>query len=251
MHHYFITGTSRGIGEALARALLAPENQLFCVSRSDHAGLRAQAKLQNCRLYYQKADLSDPKAAQAVVDQWIEQIDLSAAESVCMVHNAGTLEPIGRVGGASAPATWQRAHQLNYLSPVLMTHQLLGSLQSWAGRKQVLMISSGAARSPRAGWAAYCSTKAGLEMFAGCLAAEQADQAHPVQVVSLAPGVVDTAMQDLIRGQRKEDFPSVDRFIQLKEEKQLWSPEVVAEKILSLLASESFGKEVALDLRLL
>jgi NAD(P)-dependent dehydrogenase (short-subunit alcohol dehydrogenase family) len=49
-----------------------------------------------------------------------------------------------------------------------------------------------------------------------------------VQFGSLRPGVVDTPMQDVIRGVSEDDFPMVDRFRTFKKERQLADPQTVA-----------------------
>ena len=95
----------------------------------------------------------------------------------------------------------------------------------------------------------YCSSKAGLDMHSQVLAAEQADQAHPVKVLALAPGIVDTHMQDLIRTQTEEDFPMLDKFVELKENNLLVPPETVAQQIIHVLEREDYGNKVLMDLR--
>ena len=247
MNCYFITGASRGIGEAIARSLLSPDNALFCLSRSKNEQLLKEAEEVKCSLTYHQVDLARSYDLLDLVPAWLNGLDHSEISSLCMIHNAGAITPIGRVGEEDRTEAIVASHHINYLSPVLMTERFVEWTQDWAMPKKVLMISSGAARKPKAAWSTYCSTKAGLEMFAGCLAAEQQDQAHPVQVVSLAPGVVDTAMQDYIRTQ--DDMPGVERFIQYKEENKLWSPAFVADKIRRLMQSTTFGNPVIADLR--
>ena len=58
-------------------------------------------------------------------------------------------------------------------------------------------MSSGAAWKPYEGWATYCAGKAGVERFTQVIAAEEASSG--LRAYSVAPGVVDTAMQVLIR----------------------------------------------------
>ena len=86
-------------------------------------------------------------------------------------------------------------------------------------------------------------------MHARVLAVEQENQTYPIKVLALAPGVVDTAMQDLIREQTAERFPMLDRFVSLKENDQLVNPQTVAGRIVDLLQSEEFGNEILMDLR--
>ena len=65
--------------------------------------------------------------------------------------------------------------------------------------KRILNISSGAGRNPYEGWGAYCTTKAGLDHFSRVVAMEQANEQYPVEIVSIAPGIIDTDMQATIR----------------------------------------------------
>ena len=69
------------------------------------------------------------------------------------------------------------------------------------------------------------------------------------KIVAFAPGVVDTNMQAQIRETNKEDFTNLDRFIALKEEGKLLSPEYVAKAIRNLLETEDFpqGEVIRID----
>lgn len=69
------------------------------------------------------------------------------------------------------------------------------------------------------------------------------------KIVAFAPGVVDTNMQAQIRETNREDFTNLDRFIALKEEGKLLSPEYVAKAIRNLLETEDFpqGEVIRID----
>ncbi len=84
-------------------------------------------------------------------------------------------------------------------------------------------------------------------MFTQCVATEEAEKEYPVKIVAFAPGVVDTNMQSQIRETNKEDFINLDRFIALKEEGKLLSPEYVAKAIRNLLETEDFLKARLLE----
>ena len=85
-------------------------------------------------------------------------------------------------------------------------------------------------------------------MFTQCVATEEVEKEYPVKS-SLLPGVVDTNMQAQIRETNKEDFTNLDRFIALKEEGKLLSPEYVAKAIRNLLETEDFpqGEVIRID----
>ena len=69
------------------------------------------------------------------------------------------------------------------------------------------------------------------------------------KIYSIAPGIVDTAMQEQIRGADKTNFPEVDRFICYKEDGELASAEVVAQKYVNFLKNCSKYKDVLYSVR--
>ncbi|MDP5171416.1 MAG: (S)-benzoin forming benzil reductase [Bacteroidia bacterium] len=249
METYLITGTSRGLGEALAYQLLDPKHRLICISRGENQKLVAAAAQRGCELHYHQLDLVDVAASEAWMEAQLKQLTETTCSRLVVVHNAGLLHPIKLVGKGSSAQEVTDSMQANLLSPMRMTEAMVRHTQRWAIPKQVLMISSGAGRKPMASWSTYCTTKAGLDMFARCVALEQAVQDHPVKVVSLAPGVVDTFMQGYIRKQSHETFPNVQRFLSLHADGLLSTPEFAAQQLISWLNKPDFGQEVIADVR--
>jgi NAD(P)-dependent dehydrogenase (short-subunit alcohol dehydrogenase family) len=90
-------------------------------------------------------------------------------------------------------------------------------------------ISSGAAVKAIEGWSAYCVAKAGLTHLTRLLAAEEPE----IITVALRPGVVDTAMQTLIRSEGAKAMAAEKwaSFRELKETGQLLDPSIPAGKI--------------------
>jgi NAD(P)-dependent dehydrogenase (short-subunit alcohol dehydrogenase family) len=82
-------------------------------------------------------------------------------------------------------------------------------------------------------------------------ALEAATARTGVEVVSLAPGVIDTAMQAVIRSCSPEEFVDVERFRQMKASGELREPGEVADDILRLEASGKLFAEPVADLRTL
>jgi len=70
-----------------------------------------------------------------------------------------------------------------------------------------------------------------------------------LRVASVAPGVVDTAMQAEIRGSSETAFPGKARFDALKRDGALADPQVVAQQMVRYLLSADFGQEPVADLR--
>ncbi|MFK7921067.1 MAG: SDR family NAD(P)-dependent oxidoreductase [Bacteroidia bacterium] len=246
---YFITGTSRGIGAALAKALLSVGNEIHCFSRSGNEKLGRLAADVGVRLVDHKLDLSKAQASVNYLQGLFQKIKQENINSLTLVHNAGLLEPIGQIGSGNDLKTLEKGLVVNLVTPLLITEQFVAKFQLWPIPKKILNISTGAARNPYISWNMYCSSKAGFDMHAQVLAEEQKSQAHPIKVLALAPGVVDTSMQDLIRTKTEDKFPMLERFVELKENGDLVSPEQVAQSIMELLKSTEFGDPVLMDLR--
>jgi NAD(P)-dependent dehydrogenase (short-subunit alcohol dehydrogenase family) len=113
----------------------------------------------------------------------------------------------------------------------------------------VLNVSSGAGRRPVAGWAAYCAAKAGLDHFSRVTALDEQRLPNPARIVSLAPGVIDTAMQGELRASDPAGFPDLEQFKQLKASGQLATPAAAAARVLAYLARADFGSNPAADVR--
>lgn len=89
-------------------------------------------------------------------------------------------------------------------------------------------------------------------MFSRVLAEEQKDADNPVKVISLAPGVVETAMQKTIRSKSPEEFPNIDKFISLKKENKLYDPDFIARKIKEeIIHNDKIKQGEELDIRTL
>lgn len=248
-HIYFITGTSRGIGAALAESLLSADHEIHCFSRSGNEKLQRLAADKGVRLVDHKLDLSKAQASVNYLQGLFQKIKVENINSLTLVHNAGLLEPIGQIGSGNDLKSLEKGLVVNLVTPILITEQFVQRFQAWPLPKKILNISTGAARNPYISWNMYCSSKAGFDMHAQVLAEEQQSQANPIKVLALAPGVVDTSMQDLIRTKSEDKFPMLAKFVELKENGDLVSPETVAQNIISLMKSEDFGTEVLMDLR--
>jgi benzil reductase ((S)-benzoin forming) len=232
MNHYFITGTSRGLGQALARRLLGPENALFCFSRSPNPQLSRQAETSGWTLHYRTVDLTDLQRITPLLEECFGLVD--SPSSLTLINNAGVVEPIGPID--TVPAARIAGNiRLNLTALMVLSSAFIRLAEPYGCPKTILNISSGAGRHPYDGWGPYCAAKAGVDMFSRCLAAEQELREQPVRVVSIAPGVVDTEMQKRIREVDPSRFSRKDKFLRLKREDQLDSPERTAARLLDVL----------------
>lgn len=227
---YIITGTSRGIGKALAELLLDQGETVVGISRTNN--------LSHPNFTFFSCDLSNPIALDELV------IPISD-DKVILVNNAGILGEIGRISQLEI-STWKEVFQVNLLSVVQLTQKIYN--RSNKNQFTVVNISSGAADRAIPSWGAYCASKAGLNMFSKNFLLEEQELGFTPRVYAVAPGVIDTSMQEQIRNTSKEEFSSVDNFIALKENNQLYSPKEAANRLLQLLEKEYDG-EVTYDLR--
>ena len=90
-------------------------------------------------------------------------------------------------------------------------------------------------------------------MFSKTADLEQTFQApeHRIKILSLAPGVVDTAMQEKLRNSDENEFSEKDKFVNLKKNNELTRPEQVAEQLQKILSHPETIEEVLVDLRTL
>lgn len=248
MKYIIITGASRGFGEAITRKLISPDNYLFCISRKRNNQLLTTAENNGTDLVYLEYDLNNLDGIEALVNNIFSRVDKSKLEAICLINNAGLISPIKRVEKCRSNEIINNLN-INLISPILLTSLFIRYTNDFNIRKRVVNISSGAAKKPYYGWSCYCTAKSGLDLFAGCVRAEQENEEYPVKVVSFIPGVMDTNMQKEIRTCQSEDFIQIERFIAFKEEGKLLSPDFVAEKVVDLLNSEGFGESSVVNIK--
>ncbi|MCF8235810.1 MAG: SDR family NAD(P)-dependent oxidoreductase [Bacteroidales bacterium] len=105
--------------------------------------------------------------------------------------------------------------------------------------KQVVAISSGAAVNGNRGWNTYAISKAAFKMMIS-LYAQEAPGTH---FSSIAPGLIDTSMQDYITSLPDDKrFPSIDRLKAAKGTLEMPEPEEAAPRLI-----EKFEKALKHD----
>jgi benzil reductase ((S)-benzoin forming) len=246
--YYIITGTSRGIGEALAKKVLGDDNVLFCISRNQNPRLSTEAMVKGWKMKDIAIDLNDVSKVNEVMRDIFRSIDAEEVSEIILINNAGIIHPIRLIGDSEVSEKIIRNINVNLTSALLITDRFVRETEDWDVPRKVMNLSSGAASYPVAGWSAYCAAKAGLEMFTKCLVDEQKERINPVKVTSFAPGVVNTEMQQEIRNTNPHDLPGIGKFIDLKEKGALLEPEFVADQILSLLSREDYGQDTVLHI---
>ncbi|WP_210487350.1 SDR family NAD(P)-dependent oxidoreductase [Rufibacter aurantiacus] len=240
MNHYIITGASRGLGRALAEALLEDENN--CV-----VGVSRNSTINHPRYRHQPLDFSDIAGVEHNLHKIFSPFD--NAQKLVLVNNAGVIGEIGYIG-QSQNEHFEYVFDVNVIVPAMLMNMFLQSYQHRQNiDKMVVNISSGAGQRPIDGWAAYCASKAALDMLSKTAQLEQEQLGTGVRVFSLSPGLIDTDMQEQIRDADTDQFSSVQQFRDYKETGALVSAEVVARKIIRLMEEPSLAQNVVCSVR--
>lgn len=200
-----ITGAGRGLGLALARALLAHGWQVVVDAR--RAG-HLSAALPGAVVV--PGDVTDPAHREALSGA-VTRLDL-------LVNNASDLGPSPLPRLADVPlAAVRQVYEVNVLAPLALAQLFLPLLRASHGT--VVNISSDAAVEAYPGWGAYGSSKAALDQLTAVLAAEEPGLA----VYSVDPGDMRTEMhQAAFPGEDISDRPA---------------PETVVPALLQLIAT--------------
>ena len=183
-----ITGASRGIGAAAARAFADAGARVALLARSsdDIDGLSDEIGDQAMSVPCDVASFQE-------VDRAIEQVVARFGGVDVLINNAGVIEPIARLGEAD-PAAWSHVIDVNLKGVFYGMRAALPHLRTSGGT--VLTISSGAAHNALEGWSHYCASKAGVDMMTQALHKEEGPQ---VRALGLSPGTVATEMQREIK----------------------------------------------------
>jgi len=188
-----VTGASRGVGAATARALSATHDVLLG-GRDASALQRLATELPGARPW--PVEITDDAAlAEACAD--IERLDV-------LVHSAGVGD-IATVQDSTAQL-WRRTFDVNVVAVAELTRLLLPALRAAGGH--VVMINSGSGLNARAGWGTYAASKFALRALTDSLRAEETT----LRVTSVHPGRIDTDMQRRVRAAEGGEY-EVDRYL--------------------------------------
>ena len=229
-----VTGTSTGIGEAVARQLLDRGWDVIGIARRpspiSHAKYRHVA--------FDLAMVSqDPAPLEAAIATHVGD---GSAHRVGLVNNAAAPEGLMPVANLDSRQLG-RVYAVNVVAPLWLMGFAVRTLPADATLR-IVNVSSGAATTGFPGLAAYGSSKAALRL-AGMSLAREWDTAAPSKVLrdasilSYEPGVVDTDMQRYARSRSPEEFPWVQMFLDFARRGIAVPPERPARDIVAFLES--------------
>jgi 3-oxoacyl-[acyl-carrier protein] reductase len=216
-----VTGASRGIGAAIARALARDGWPVGVNYRQDAEG--AEAVVQEItdaggRAIALQGDVSEP----ATADELFKRLEDELGPVLVLVNNAGV-----RADGLSPQIDdedWQKVIDTNLSAAFRLTRRALRPMiRARYGR--VVNIASIVGQRANPGQANYAASKAGLVALTKTVAAEVAKRG--VTVNAVAPGLIETEMTEGIGGNLLEHVPA----------RRAGTPEEVAECV-RFLASD-------------
>ncbi|WP_375558756.1 SDR family NAD(P)-dependent oxidoreductase [Bernardetia sp. OM2101] len=236
---YFITGTSSGIGYALTNHILANQTDIHV------HGISRKRLIHHQNYTHHTLDLADLEDVNRFFDELkISKKEALETQKVVLINNAGTLGEVGYVGKLDNKDIVQTM-TINTLSPFLLMNEFLkkfgketyinANKKSVPLEKLIINISSGAGKRPIDGWASYCASKAGLNLFSEVIKEEEKHLNQNTHVFNISVGVVDTNMQAQIRKTEESQFSNVEYFKELKKNNELASPTFIAGKIYSII----------------
>lgn len=247
MNCYIVTGASRGLGLGFARNIAVQGDQLIAMARQESAELAAiGANLAGYRFI--ALDLAGSETVTAVADDLFGSLAGINWQGIYLINNAGLVEPIapaGRYGDADL----LQCLNVNLSATLQLGNAFIRHLQDRKSDKRILNISSGAGRNAYPSWSAYCTAKAGVDMYSRCVGLEQATLPHGIRIASVAPGIIDTGMQTTIRSSSPEDFPMVAQFAAYKAAGDLADADTRASDLLKLLHSDHLQFGDVLNIR--
>ncbi|MFP6562434.1 SDR family NAD(P)-dependent oxidoreductase [Paraburkholderia sp. B3] len=231
-----VTGSTSGIGEAIARRLSLDGYFVVLHSRISAETGRTLARELGSAAYVQ-ADLADDADRVKLVR---EAIAISGRLDV-LVNNAGISRVIAHADMAAAtPEVWHELHEVNVVAPFRLIAEAQSALREAARRGKpgcVVNVSSHAGVRPKGASIPYAATKAALNHVTRLLALSLAPD---IRVNAVAPGLVDTPLTaDWTQAQQlwKERAPM----------RRAASPEDIAQIVSMLVASDYLTGEILLS----
>lgn len=213
----FITGNSSGLGYALSEQYLSDGWQIYGLSRRGCQGLSDKVHDIKCDLH----NLTSIEPALSELLSGLNRLDV-------VYLNAGFLGELNKITDISLDQFTQVMNINTWANKVILDWLLTGNIQV----KQVIAISTGTGVSTSKGWGAYSLSKLALNKLLE-LYADEFPQTH---FTSLAPGLVDTAIQAYLCDESRvsvTDFPSIQKMRDAKETNNMPSAQKAADAIIS------------------
>src|SRR5229473_1288175 len=230
-----IVGAGRGIGEAIALRFASEGARLILAARTapELEAVAEGVRTAGGTAHFVATDVTAPGEVAYLVQKSIEafgHIDI-------LVNAAGTYGPIGRVWEIDAHE-WANTFSVNLFGPFLLCQAVLPHMIR-AGRGKIINFSGGGATSPLCRFTAYGVSKAAVVRFTETLADELKE--FNIQVNAIAPGAVDTKLQDSVLAAGEKAGDLLQRIRRLRETGEGGTPPEIPAELAVFLASGDSG----------
>ena len=208
-----ITGVSSGLGKSLKDNYIEDGHNVYGLSRT---------KVDDCN--HICLDLTDSSYFESKLSALLG--DLNKLDMVIL--NAGILGDIKTFDKWSYNELQEIMDVNVWANKRILDYLFKNSIEV----KQVICISSGASEHTYKGWSGYSISKAAVRMMMEVYSKEVED----THFISLAPGLVDTKMQDyLCNDVDKNEFPMMDKFVNARKDGTSRKPLDVAKDVVDLI----------------
>jgi len=222
-----VTGSTRGIGLAAAKAFLDRGARVVVHGRSLGSVERAVTELGGGIGI--DADVESLDGCRRLIDRSLEALGgLDILVNNAAIGDGGSFEE-------SDETLWRRTMDINLRAPFFLTQYALPELRRAKGNVVMVSSVSGLMGHPE-GVSVYCTSKGGLVNMTRALALELAPD---VRVNCLAPGPIDTDMHRIPAresGDEQGYFQGIDRWVPLR---RIGTAEEMAHGILYLASDEA------------
>jgi NADP-dependent 3-hydroxy acid dehydrogenase YdfG len=229
----WITGATRGIGEALARTVPYENARVINISRS------VNPATENVH-----ADIADPAGWDAIEQHLASELAAFGGTRAIFVHNAFVPSPVGFVGEVD-PAGYRQLVLGTAAAPLIVGETFLRHLPDGV-EGGLAMVSSAAARVPFAGSAVYGGGKAAMEQWVRVVRSELDHRRSATWVIAIRPGAVDTPSMREYAEIDPADNPTAPSTKAALESGQIDSPDVAARRMWEVIVDGAHADAIVL-----
>lgn len=229
-----LTGTSSGIGAAIAKALLREGWTILGLSRRP-------VDFDHPRYRHIRADLADLQRLTDLADRELAPVLTNRSwRRIGLVNNAASIGSL-RSLEETDPRSLMNVFAVNTVAPIFLMAFFVRTAPASAALR-IVNVSTGAAVTPIPGAGDYGSSKAALRLAGMTLAAELSSDERPggarsnVAILSYSPGVVDTPMQETARSAGR---PWNRLFVDFHSRGLLQPPEAPALEVVRFLTCDA------------